>query len=270
MTRLLFTALILALGITMESQAQISVRSQLSHDEIAEAGTTYHGSISVRNDSNVMWEVRIYQTDYSFNFDGSNFFDSPGEHPRSNARWVELGLSYASVPPSQTISIPYSVHVPDADTLSGSWWSMIMVEGIPADAPESRNSADSTKAEFGIRQLTRYGIQIATHIEGTGSSQLNIMESMLVENAQGEAQLDVAISNDGDKLAQPDVWIELYDASGNPVGKRDGFKNRIYPGTSVTQKIVLGSLPKGDYKALVIMDAGMNEVFGAEYTLAIN
>lgn len=270
MTRLIFFTVLLALYLPLDTEAQISVRSQLSHDKTAETGTTYHGSISVRNDSRTMEEVRVYQTDYSFSSDGSNHFNAPGEHPRSNARWIDLGVSYVNVPPSQTVSIPYSVNVPTIDTLSGSWWSMIMVEGIPANSPESKTGTDSTKAEFGIRQITRYGIQVATHITGTGASRLNIMESMLVENEKGEAQLDVAIANNGDKLAQPDVWIELYDAAGTPVGKRDGFKNRIYPGTSVKQKIVLGSLPKGEYKALVIMDAGMNEVFGAEYTLAIN
>ncbi|PIQ61910.1 MAG: hypothetical protein COV99_08170 [Bacteroidetes bacterium CG12_big_fil_rev_8_21_14_0_65_60_17] len=270
MTRLVLPTLLLALCGTSVAEAQISVRSQLSHDQVAEPGTTYHGTISVRNDSNVMEEIRIYQTDYSFHFDGSNFFGAPGALARSNARWIDLGLSSTSVPPLQTVSIPYAVHVPDSDTLSGSWWSMIMVEGIPVDSPESRTNADSTKAEFGIRQITRYGIQVATHITGTGSSLLNIMESTLVKNEQGHAQLDVSIVNNGNRLAQPDIWIELYDAMGNPVGKRDGFKNRIYPGTSVKQKIVLGSLPQGEYKALVIMDAGMNEVFGAEYTLAIN
>jgi hypothetical protein len=46
--------------------------------------------------------------------------------------------------------------------------------------------------------------------------------------------------------------------------------SRIYPGTSIRQKIRLGSLEPGNYRALVILDGGGDQVFGAEYQLALN
>jgi hypothetical protein len=41
----------------------------------------------------------------------------------------------------------------------------------------------------------------------------------------------------------------------------------MYPGTSVRQRIVLPDLPEGEYRALVVVDAGGDDAFGAEYTI---
>lgn len=264
--RILLFILTCTLAQTTLVSAQISVRSELSHDEFVTAGQRYSGTIEVRNESDVMQEVRLYQTDYVFQADGSNDFGAPGATVRSNANWVELGMSSLQIPPQQLINIPYSVQVPDDEALEGSYWSMIMVESVP-DAPKP--SANSEKKTFGISQVTRYGIQVASHITGTGNSDLAIMDTQLVKTDSGDSQLHLSIVNKGDLMVRPDVWIEVYDVEGNPVGRRDGFKNRIYPGTSVRQQVVLGSLPNGQYRALVIMDAGSEEVYGAEYTLAV-
>ena len=264
---LLLLAMILGV-IPSASSAQISVRSQLSHDEFISPGGSYSGSILIRNDTDEIQQAKLYQTDYSFQADGTNYFGTPGETERSNAAWIELGTTSLVVPPREAVTISYSVRVPQETPLSGTFWSVIMVEGVPKNSAESleNNTPDNS---LGLIQVTRYGVQVATHIEGTGTAQLEIKDTALTQSEEGVASLRLDVANNGDKLVRPDTWVELYDESGNTVGKRDGLKNRLYPGTSVQQNIKLGKLSPGTYRALVIMDAGSDEVFAAEFTLTI-
>ncbi|MDA1028010.1 MAG: hypothetical protein O3B41_03035 [Bacteroidetes bacterium] len=248
--------------------AQISVRSQLSHDQSSIAGSSYSGSILIRNDTDEIQQAKLYQTDYSFQSDGSNLFGTPGESDRSNASWIDLGTTSMMVPPREAVTISYRVNVPDSTNLEGTFWSIIMVEGIPKSSPESLDN--NAKSSLGVVQVTRYAVQVATHIEGTGSAILEIKETAFTKNDKGEATLQLNIGNNGDKMVRPEMWVELYDSSGNSAGRRDGLNNRIYPGTSIQQKIQLGKLKEGTYRALVIMDAGDDEVFAAEFTLNIN
>ncbi len=251
------------------SSAQISVRSQLSHDEVKMPGSSYQGSILIRNDTDEIQQAKLYQTDYSFQADGSNAFGAPGENNRSNASWIELGTASMMVPPRESVSISYRVRVPQDVQLEGSFWSVIMVEGVPKSSAESlgNNAPDNS---LGVKQVTRYGVQVATHIEGTGAAALEISNTEFTRNEQDEAFLKFTVANNGDKMVRPETWIEIYDLEGNTVGKKDGVNNRLYPSTSVLQNINLGKLQAGTYEALVIMDAGSDDVFAAKFTLNID
>jgi hypothetical protein len=66
---------------------------------------------------------------------------------------------------------------------------------------------------------------------------------------------------------KPDVTVELFGANGQSRGRISGGKFRMYPGTSVRHLMSLGEIPPGTYKALVLVDAGGQDVFGAQYTL---
>lgn len=140
-----------------------------------------------------------------------------------------------------------------------------MVEGIPKGSPES--SGARAKAEMGITQTIRYGIQIATHMTGTGTKQIEFGERKLFVNEKGERTFQIDIVNTGDLWIRPDVYIELFDEQGVSKGKFPGIRYRIYPGTSVRESVNLSDAPKGKYKALVVVDAGGDDIFGAQYEL---
>ncbi len=265
----IFIALLSLVAIPSASLAQISVRSQLSHDEYTNPGGVYEGSILIRNDTNEFQQAKIYKSDYSFKSDGTNYFGTPGDLERSNADWIEIGTSTTMVPPNDAITVNYRVNVPASTPLEGSFWSIIMVEGVPKSSPESTNNEDE-KESLGVIQVTRYGVQVATHIEGTGSVQLEISDTALTSTPENGTMLQMSVSNIGDRMVKPDVWVELYNEEGDAKGREEGVPHRLYPGTSVMQSIKLGNITPGTYRALVIMDAGDDEVFAAEFTLNIN
>lgn len=256
-------------GFSPSAAAQIAVIGSLSHDRDVVPGATYDGAVTVKNDTETEQEVKIYQRDYFFTSDGKNLYGDPGRLPRSNAPWITFAPSSTVLPPKGTANITYTVAVPPDSVgrpLSGSYWSMLMVESLPPGSPESSlRRKDSTTV--GLFQNIRYAIQIATHIANTGERMARFLDVKLTKNEEGKRMLQVDVENSGTLYMKPDVSVELFAADGQSRGKIPGGKFRMYPGTSVRHLLPLGEIPPGTYKALVVVDAGGADVFGAQYTL---
>lgn len=252
-------------------EAQVSVIGELSQDRSVKPGETYTGVIVVRNDTNEPQEAKVYQTDYMFQCDGTNNYGEPGTLPRSNAPWIAFSPSFLTLPPLATMAVNYTVTVPkDAagKKLIGTYWSMLMVEGIQKGSAESSLPQKDKKAQMGIMQTIRYGIQIATTIANTGTKKIEFL-GVAMDTTGGKHSLRIDIKNTGEIGMRPDVSLELFNTQGVSVGKFPGVKYRIYPGTSVRQLIDVASVPHGTYKALVVVDAGGEDVYGAQYTLKL-
>jgi hypothetical protein len=264
--------------------SQVSVIGDLSNDKEAKPGERYDGVITVKNDSDDPQEVKVYQTDYLFACDGTNNYADPGTLARSNAKWVSFSPSFFTIPPRATTTVNYTVQVPMDSTASandsvqvskdstakklvGSYWSMLMIEGIAKGSAESAAQKDANKPQMGIRQTIRYGIQVATHIAQTGTKKIDFLDAKLVTKDDGKKILQVDIGNSGDVWVRPTMYVELFDDKGVSKGKFPGVAYRLYPGTSVRQMIDLSTVDKGSYKALVVVDAGGEDAYGAEYNL---
>lgn len=250
-------------------QAQVSVIGELSQDKDTKPGDSYSGVIVVRNDTNEPQEAKVYQTDYTFQCDGTNNYGDPGSQPRSNAKWIAFSPSYLTLPPLATMAVNYTVTVPKelaGNKLVGTYWSMLMVEGIQKGSAESSLPQKDKKAQMGIMQTIRYGIQIASTIANTGTKKIEFL-GVAIDTTGGKRSLRIDIKNTGEVGMRPDVTLQLFDAQGTPVGKFSGVKYRMYPGTSVRQLIDVNSVPLGTYKALIVVDAGGDDVYGGQYTL---
>ena len=93
------------------------------------------------------------------------------------------------------------------------------------------------------------------------------MDTKLLPNENGKRILQVDVENTGELWIRPEVYVELFDDKGVSKGKFPGVRYRLYPGTSIRQMIDLSSVGSGTYKAIVVVDAGGEDVYGAEYTL---
>ncbi len=249
--------------------AQVSIIGELSQDKDALPGDVYTGTIVIRNDTNEPQEAKVYQTDYTFQFNGTNNYGEPGVFPRSNAKWIAFSPAYVTLPPQGTMAVNFTVTVPKDTThkLIGTYWSMLMVEGIQKGSAESSIRPKDAKAQMGIMQTIRYGIQIATSIAKTGTKKIQFVGHDVIKKEGGKRILQIDIENTGEIAMRPDVYVELFDEQGKSLGKYPGIKYRIYPGTSVRQSIDVSSVAPGTYKALIVVDAGGDDVFGAQYAL---
>lgn len=247
-------------------RAQISVVSATVDEHAARSGESYTGTIRLRNTGAEPQEARLYPTDYRFFADGRTLYEPAGSQSRSNARWITLARSRVTVPAGGEAAVEYTVAVPAAIPGAGSYWSMVMVEGIGADSPEAAGRPG--RVQMGVRPTIRYGIQLATHLAG-GTSLADFRDVGVVSRPESGRALEFAIVNTGERAYRLDVSVELFDARGAPVGKLTAQRGLIYPGTSVRQSFALPALPPGSYQALVVADTGGDDVFGGQYTLRL-
>jgi hypothetical protein len=245
------------------SAASAITVSSLTNERQALPGESYTGTVEVVNNGNEPAAVEVHQTDYLFQSDGSNAFGPAGELGRSNANWIDFSPNRIVIPPHETHMIDYKVTVPDDDSLSGTYWSILMVEEVSTDTTNAR----AVENQAAISQVVRYGVQCITHIGMTGNSDLQFIGTELSATTDSTRELLVDVKNTGDRWAVPVAWVELYDEVGQSAGKFECDKKRIFPGTSVRFRIQLPGSLQGKYKALVVLDSGGENVLGAKYDL---
>jgi hypothetical protein len=261
---------IMLLGLVLAATpalAGVSIIGGLTHERVVTRGEVYQGIVLLKNTDDNPEEAKIYLTDYHFSADGRIDYGPPGTRPRSNAAWIEVSPARCTIPPQEVVPVRYRCSIPQDPGLTGTYWSMLMVEGVPTGSPEG-SGPTRDRMSFGIQQVVRYGIQMVTHIGATGTSTLTFTHTRLLKAAEGRV-LQVDLENTGTRWLRPTLWSELYDEQGVYVGRFDAGGQRLYPGTSARFKVDLSQVPAGTYKALVVADCGGDAVFGATYTLKL-
>ncbi len=258
---------LLALLAALPARAQITVVGSAVEERAAAPGATYTGTIRVRNTGRETEEARVYLADYSFQADGRTAYAAPGSLPRSSAAWVAFSPSSLRLAPGAEASVGYTVTVPAGADLRGTYWTMLMVEGIAHGSPAS-TARSNARVQVGIQPSVRYGVQIATTLEGTGTPSVRFAGTRAFGRG-AEKLLELDLGNAGDVAYRPEIRVELYDEAGRPAGTFSSKRGLLYPGTSLRQTFELGALPAGTYQALVVADTGGEEVFGAQYRLKL-
>lgn len=247
------------------ASGQIAVVGNTVEEHTARPGDSYSGSIVVRNFTNKPQPVRVYQTDYTFFADGTSHFDQPGAVARSNATWITPSATSVTAPPNGDVTVAYTVQVPSAataDSLRGTYWSTIMVEGA-TDAPPPATD----KAQIGLGVVVRYAVQIATHIDNTGSRKISFTNQHVALEKDSSQSLQLTFEDVGERAYRPLIWVEVYDDQGALRVTQKQQRGLLYPGTSAVQKFALGKLASGNYKAIVFADVGNDEVVAMQYKL---
>jgi len=259
-----FLATAVLFFLSPSSDAGIMVVGGLTQEKVAVPGENYKGEIVVRNTGDELEQIKVYQTDYLFFCDGTSDYGDPNRNVRSNAGWIRFSPKRVSIPAGEEVVVAYEVGVPQNNSLIGTYWSMMMVEGFPKESPELKLPQNGV----GISTVVRYGVQMVTHIGESGRRELKFLSvTMLKENSSHILQVDV--ENIGERLLRQKVWADVYNDQGKHLGKFEGNPLRIYPGTSVRNKIDLQEIPQGTYKILVVADCGGEDLFGAHYTVKI-
>ncbi|ATC63871.1 hypothetical protein CMV30_07875 [Nibricoccus aquaticus] len=241
--------------------ATIIVSGELTREFQLAPASSAEGQLVLRNTSATPGRARIYQLDYSLDAD-AHIYTDPGQLPRSNAPWIELGERQPELAPGETRIVPFKVSVPSDPSRSGTYWSMIMVEGLAADPqPENANAVS-------VRSVIRYGIQIITHVGGSASARPAISHQRIAA-ANDRHSVCFDLANTGDRWLRPKMELRLFDGSGRSLGVFPAPTTRVYPGASAPQKFDLPALPAGDYLALIVLDTD-DELYGAQYRFRLD
>ncbi|MEZ4702385.1 MAG: hypothetical protein R2834_18780 [Rhodothermales bacterium] len=253
--------------------AQLSVHGQLVYDNAVQPGGRYAGSFLVRNDSDTPRDVLVQQHDFKLESDTVALVTPPATHRRSNAGWVVVTPSRFTVAPGETQRVDYEIAVPrdiKGAPPEGSYRSLIAVSELPAETSHRRMYSLIADAGVPVSDRdVRQSVQIATHIAGTGVTDLTFL-GVDVRDENGMHVMTADVENTGDVVIEPSIWVELYSASGDLVERRQAEPTRLYPGDSLRHRLPLDTLGAGIYEALIVVDAGGDNIFGAQYTLDLN
>lgn len=244
--------------------AGVTPEGEATQVRVAQAGESYRGSIAIRNAGLAVAQVKLYQTDYAFFADGKNQFDAPGTLARSNAAWLRLNREQLTIAPGSVESVDYEVQVPVEAGLSGTYWSVVMVQELPA-----AEAAGSPRTGVKLQQTLRHAIQVITEMGESGHSNIAFSNARLLHDG-ARREFDVDLANTGERWLRTDVWLELHDAQGRVVGRFAAPRRRTFPGTSVRNRMELTSAPAGKYLGLLVADGGRNELFGMQIELDLH
>ncbi len=256
----LFFACILFSVLPLLSIASIEVAGSLRHIHKGMQGDVYKGEIKIHNSDDLDQEVRIYQTDLLYNFEDFTFYDEPVTHNRSNAKWMQYSPKTVIVKGNETIYIQYEISIPQSDTIKGTYWSVLMIEGVIPIEPDQ-------PGQLNITTVTRYAIQIVTEIADKGIGELEFLEPTLI-TVDDQLFLAIDIVNTGDHYIVPEVSIELFDEAGESVKVIKAPKKGLFPTTSARFRFNLEGIEgEKTYQTLIIAAGQDEDVFGIEYTL---
>ncbi len=243
--------------------ARLVVR-ELSHEWTVSPGEKYQGALELINSGAERIVVRIRQADYAFRADGLTEYSPPGSLDRSNADWISLAFTGVrlEIAPQSTVSVPYVITVPKRPALSGTYWSILLVDEVPQFA------SPVPEGEMGVRQALGYGVQLVTHIGDSGSRKLELVDTSVSEE-RGGLLLEVDLANPGQRWLRPVVWVEVHDSAGEYVGRFDSGRKRIYPGCSVRFRLSLPELERGAYRAALIADNLDEHVWAGEISFEV-
>lgn len=242
--------------------ASVEVIGSLKQVFNSNPGEVVKGQIKIQNNDPTDQEVRIYQTDFLFNSKDQTFYDEPSKLKRSNAGWINYSPKTVVLKSKESRMVDFEITVPKGDSIIGSFWSVIMVEGVEPIDPNQ-------KGDLSIRTATRYAVQIVNEINDRGKGLLKFADPTLVKSEDGKKLfLAVDIQNEGEHYISPEVSMELYDSAGNLVKKITAPKRGLYPTTSTRFKLDLEGIPsKKTYSAMIVAAGSDDDVFGLEYTL---
>jgi hypothetical protein len=255
----------IALAIPSVARAQISVLSSTVEEKEASKGETYTGRIVISNPTDSPQAVRIFQTDYAFRANKTSEYGDPGTTPRSNAKWVTPQTERVVVPPRAEVTVPYTVTVPQSDSLRGTYWSMIKVQAAESAPPVV--TGRGSQAQVGLGQVIEYGIQVATHIGSTGTRTIKFEKPTAGHDSTGSATLDLDVVATGERAVRPKFSAEVYDSTGALKAKAAQTRGLVYPGSSFRQHFDFSTLPAGTYKVVVFADTGAEQVFASQFTI---
>lgn len=250
--------------VSITCDASVEVIGSLRHAFTCSPGQTVSGQIRIQNSDPIDQEVRVYQTDYLYNYLDQTFYDEPGVengNKRTNAAWVDYSPKTVILKGKESINIDYQITVPAIDTINGTYWSIIMVEGVdPIDPTQT--------GQLNIRTVTRYAVQLVNEVTNRGEGKLTFMEPTLIRPDTSTLFLAVDLLNEGDRYISPELNMELYDDEGTLVKKLSLDRKGLYPQTSVRFRFNLEGIPsKKTYTAMIIAAGQDDDVFGLEYTL---
>lgn len=231
-------------------------------------GDEYFGSIRVWNNESEPIDIRIYPGDWLQTVDGEQFLEV-GEVSNSMTEWMLVTPSQLTIPPGGSEDIYFEIKVPDDPTLTGSYWGIFFVEGMPK--PSADNPPVTDAPTLGIKIILRHGIKVYVTIPGTEQKQAKFTTARTFVPETGGLDFIATLENLGNTYLRPEVWLEIRDIGGITLYTESHRTITLLPEVERDYKFELRDLniPPGRYIALIIADYGAQSLVAAQAEIEV-
>lgn len=244
------------------AQAQALQVSGLAYQNTLKPGESAEVRITLISDKDKPELVDLKLCDYWCNAQGQHFFESVGEHARSNASWITQNSFRETINPGETRDVYLIIRAPQDKSLKGSYWSVLLIE--PSDPLQSMVEAASG---FQLQVKVRYAYHVVTNI-GTGTPSIKIIKKG-IEETFGKKQFAVHVDNNGDLFLSPKLIVKLFDKQGKLQRTLESQTERLYPGSSVRYLAAGEEIEPGSYTAFLLFDNGDGRIFADTFPFTI-
>lgn len=244
-------------------QAQVSGPLVLEH-KAAAGQKVIEGVLNLNNPTGAAAQTQITLADIRSDPKLGTVYLKAGTLERSNTAWISLPSNVVTVPAHGRLTVPYRIQIPQTAATGTHWGVFLISPATPAAVP-SRGTP--VTGSLTLQQVTRYAVQVVVDLPG-GQPRLNFQNPVLTNAASG-LQLNVELTNAGERLSVPITRAEVYDAGGKLVQNLQGRQRRVYPGLTVGETYQITGLKPGKYQVLVLADDPTAEVVGARYNVTV-
>lgn len=247
---------------TLAANASLVIVNGLSHEHNVQVGLRSQGSIVIKNTATTPKRARIYKTSVTHDCEGQTSFSLKTDGPRCNSNWTQLSDNEVVIAGKQSYTLTYEIDPNPTVDQSGSYWGVIMVEEI--------KDLDTITPQRGVTvtSLIRYAVQIVTHFDGKGEKNLEIT-SVEIDTTKENNMLSVQVSNTGEFMLKPIMILELYNADGEQIYRKEVPYQKVYPGLCKLFELPFEGVAKGTYNGILVADCGDENIYGLNLELDI-
>jgi hypothetical protein len=256
--------LCLLLALVSSAGAQVSVALVPAQiDKQFKPGQPFEMELQVMNDGPTPVSLHVSITDFWYNEKNEKIFTAAGQSPRSAANWIQFV-------PEQFVAAPRSTQrmkaivTPPSDA-KGGYYAVLFVESKP------ELSKAATKDSEAVFTNMRLGSLVLLNAENTAEYKIDINDAKLTPPGKNQ-QLNLAfkVDNKSNSHVFPFARLALLDSRQKLVGKAESQAKRFLPGQKDAMQVDwAGSLPAGNYTAVLTLVYGGNKVFTDQYPFVV-
>jgi len=258
------------LGVRPVQALGISINQPVVQHSLS-PGKTIQGSMELVSHHDVPVHVSVYLEDWQYTpvGDGSKQFAPAQTLPRSCAGWVRFFPAQADLPPHGRAVVDYTIHVPDDQTLEGSYYAVLFFEATLGEAA-GLGAKGSEDPEATVRFAARLGSLMIVDIEGTVRREARLSNLRLAPTPSKTVSLTASLVNEGNVHLRCEGSFHVLGEHEVVMGRGELPARYVWLGTAVPVEAEWsGTLSPGMYTFVATYDCGEEIIVVEEAPLSI-
>lgn len=243
------------------SYSSVVVVNGLTHVHNGVNGETITGEIILMNTSIKDQRVTFNLSEAIFSCDSPRVFSNLQSHDQSSSAWYDGNLMDKVLAPKEKYIYKYSIHIPNDETLEGTFWTSLMIEvETPIKEERLTNKIDlDTKVRYAVGLVTNVNEQEQIKVDFNG------VELCRTETTKS---LKVKISNQSTFLSGVKLSLEIFNKKGVMILELKSGRNMVFPNSCREFNFNLAPLEAGEYEGVLIANA-KEEYLGTTISLKL-